>query len=148
MLPTLIGRIQTRIIALLVIGGIWTLIITPVLPVSGSLSDTYKVTFRILVTVIVVGIAWEFLYHFLQQFRWEKDWPTLFGLLTGFNEGALVWILASAGAIPGIDSIPGDAFMIHFATVWLVVWLWVNGPMRVPFIRWRFRGGSLIGGAR
>jgi hypothetical protein len=148
MLPTLMGRIQTRIIALLVIGGIWTLIIGPALPVPGSLSDTYDVAFRILLTVTVLGIGWEIVYHLIQQFRWEKDWPTLFGLLTGVNEGILVWILADAGAIPGVDSVPGDAFLLDFATVWLVVWLWVNGPMRVPFIRWRFRGGSLIGGGR
>jgi len=146
MLPTLMGRIQTRIVALLVVGGIWTLIIGPVLPVPGSLSDAYDVAFRILVTVTVVGVAWEIVYHLLQQFRWEKDWPTLFGLLTGINEGVLVWVLASAGAIPGVDSVPGDAFLVDFCTVWLVVWFWVNGPMRVPFIRWRFRGGSLIGG--
>ena len=50
--------------------------------------------------------GWEFVYHFLQQFRWEKDWPSLFGLVTGVNEGALVWVLASAGAIPGVDSVP------------------------------------------
>jgi hypothetical protein len=148
MLPTLFGRIQTRIAALLVIGGIWTLIITPVLPVHASLSDKYDVTFRVLVTVVVLGIGWEFIYHFLQQFRWEKDWPTFFGLITGFNEGALVWLLAAAGAIPGVHSLPAPAFVLDFATVWLVVWLWVNGPMRVPFIRWRFRGGSLIGGVR
>jgi hypothetical protein len=148
MLPTLIGRIQTRIVALLIIGGIWTLIITPVLPdIGGSLSDAYKVTFRVLIAVIVVGIGWELIYHAIQQFRWEKDWPTMFGLLTGINEGIVIWILAAAGAIPGVDSLPAAPFLIDFITVWFVVWLWVNGPMRVPFIRWRFRGGSLIGGA-
>jgi hypothetical protein len=149
MLPTLLGRIQTRIAVLVVIGGIWTLIITPALPdIPGSLSDAYKVTFRVLIAVIVVGIGWELIYHGLQQFRWEKDWPTLFGLLNGVNEGVLIWILAAAGAIPGLDSLPAAPFLIDFITVWLVVWLWVNGPMRVPFIRWRFRGGSLIGGLR
>src|SRR4051812_32957148 len=148
MLPTLSGRIQTRIFVLLIIGGLWTLIITPVLPISGSLSDAYGVTFRILIAVTVLGIGWELIYHFLQQFRWEKDWPTFFGLITAVNEGALVWILISAGAIPGVDSVPGNAFLIDFATVWLVTWLWVNGPMRVPLIRWRFRGGSVIGGTR
>lgn len=62
------------------------------------------------------------------------------------NEGLLIWFLAAAGAIPGIDSLPAAPFLIDFITVWLVVWVWLNGPMRVPFIRWRFRGGSLIGG--
>jgi hypothetical protein len=31
-LPTLNGRIQTRIFLLAVVGSIWTLIITPILP--------------------------------------------------------------------------------------------------------------------
>src|SRR3954452_172583 len=117
MLPTLSGRIQTRIFVLLIIGGLWTLIITPVLPISGSLSDAYGVTFRILIAVTVLGIGWELIYHFLQQFRWEKDWPTLFGLVTAINEGILIWILAAAGAIPGIDSLPAAPFLIDFITV-------------------------------
>jgi hypothetical protein len=147
MLPTLFGRIQTRVAVLAVIGGLWTLLITLVLPISGaSLSMKYGVTFRILIAVIVLGIGWEFVYHLLQQFRWEKDWPTLFGLVTGVNEGLLVWFLAAAGAIPGVHSLPGLAFIIDFATVWLVVWLWVNGPMRIFTVHWRFRGGALIGG--
>ena len=28
--------------------------------------------------------------------------------------------------------------------IWFVVWLVANGPMRVPFLRWRFRGGRLV----
>ncbi len=145
MLPTLSGRIQTRIFTLAVFGGIWTLLITPLLPIDGPLGSACKATFIVLLTVIVLGIGWEFVYHFLQQFRWEKDWPTLFGLLTAINEGLLVWILLAAGAVPGNLHVGGAAFVIDFVTVWLVVWLIVNGPMRVPFIRWRFRGGRLIG---
>jgi hypothetical protein len=148
MLPTLSGRIQTRILVTLVVGGLWTLIITPALPIEGSLSGAYGVTFRLLVAVVVLGIGWELLYHGIQQFRWEKDWPTLFGLLTAVNEGLLLWFVADAGGIPGVGHVPAGAFALDFGTVWLVVWLWVNGPMRVPFVRWRFRGGSLLGGIR
>jgi pimeloyl-ACP methyl ester carboxylesterase len=35
------------------------------------------------------------------------------------------------------------AFLVQFVVVWLGVWVVANGPMRVPFIRWRFRGGRL-----
>ena len=42
MLPTLNGRIQTRIFLLLVVGGIWTLLITPMLPPGASLSAAYR----------------------------------------------------------------------------------------------------------
>ncbi len=145
MLPTLGGRIQTRLFLLAVVGGIVTLIIGPLLPISAPLSVVYRNTFVILAAVAVLGIGWECVYHLLMQWRWEKDWPTLFGLLTGIPEGVLVWLLLRAGAIPGISgTVPTSAFVIDFAIVWLAVWLVANGPMRVPFIRWRFRGGRLV----
>lgn len=141
MLPTLFGRIQTRVLVLAVIGGLVTLIITPALPDA----PPYRVTFIVLATVIVIGVGWEFVYHGLQQFRWEKDWPTIFGLLTGINEGLLVWLLLQLKVVPGIDPPPTwAAFVVLFVVVWVAVWVWVNGPMRVPFIRWRFKGGRLI----
>ena len=145
MLPTLNGRIQTRMAVLLVVGGVWTLILTPLLGLPGSLSEAYRTTFVILLTTIALGVGWEFVYHFIQQFRWEKDWPTFFGLITVVNEGALVWLLLSLEAVPGIEGrVPLGAFLLLFLTTWVIVWLTVNGPMRVPFIRWRFRGGRLI----
>jgi hypothetical protein len=139
--PTLYGRIQTRIVLLIVVGGIWTLIITPFLPTGQPLSASYRTTFLVLLTVLVLGVLWEFVYHGLQQFRWEKDWPTFFGLLTMINEGILVWLLLNAGVVPGIDSVPLSAFLIQFITTWLVVWLVANGPVQIFFSRWRFRGG-------
>ena len=141
MVPTLYGRIQTRIVLLIVVGGIWTLIITPFLPTGQPLSASYRTTFLVLLTVLVLGVLWEFVYHGLQQFRWEKDWPTFFGLLTMINEGILVWLLLNAGVVPGIDSVPLSAFLIQFITTWLVVWLVANGPVQIFFSRWRFRGG-------
>src|SRR5882724_1584564 len=145
MVPTLLGRIQTRIILLAVVGSLVTLVITPILPLDGSLGARYGVTFALLVTTMVVGVGWELLYHLLMQFRWEKDWPVSFVLLTIINEGILVYLLAKAGAIPGVHGAPPlAAFLIDFILVWLAVWIVAIGPMRVPFIRWRFRGGRLI----
>jgi hypothetical protein len=140
MVPTLWGRIQTRIFLLATVGAVVTALITPVLPVDGPLPDRYRTTFLVLVAVAVLGVGWEFVYHFLMQFRWEKDWPSLFGLLTLVPEGVLVWVLLPViGLAP-----PLLAFVIHFVTVWLCAWLVANGPMRVPFLRWRFRGGRLV----
>lgn len=145
MLPTLAGRIQTRIFLLAVVGGLITLIIVPVLPGSAPLGDKYRDGFLVLASVAVLGVLWELLYHFLMQWRWEKDWPTLFGLVTLVPEGLLVWLLLSANAIPGIvGTVSGAAFAIQFLAIWLAVWLVANGPMRVPFIRWRFHGGRLL----
>ena len=144
MVPTLFGRIQTRIAVLAVIGGLVTLVVTPFLPGDGALSSRYRATFVVLVSVAVVGIGWELLYHFLQQFRWEKDWPTPFGLVTGLNEGVLIWVLLDHGWLPTGSDVPLRAFVILFSCVWVATWLWVNGPMRVVSVHWRFNGGRLV----
>jgi hypothetical protein len=95
----------------------------------------------VLLTVLILGVIWEFVYHGLQQFRWEKDWPTLFGLLTMINEGIVVWLFIKGGLVPGVGDVPLAAFGIQFITTWLVVWLVANGPVQIFFSRWRFRGG-------
>lgn len=141
MVPTLNGRIQTRIAVLAVVGGLWTLLITPLLPDGAPIGASYRATFAVLLLAIVLGIGWEVLYHGLQQFRWEKDWPTFLGLVTVLNEGLLIWILIATGVGPDV---PFGSFVVHFLTTWIVVWLVVNGPMRIPFVRWRFLGGRLI----
>jgi hypothetical protein len=144
MVPTLAGRIQTRIFLLATVGVVVTALITPLLPIPGGLGAAYKTTYIILAAVMVIGVLWELLYHLLMQWRWEKDWPSLFGLVTAVPEGILIWILLAAGAIPGVSGVPGTAFVIDFIVVWVCVWLVGQGPMRVPFIRWRFIGGRLI----
>ena len=60
------------------------------------------------------------------------------------NEGIVAWLIARTVDLPGSPRINGTAFVIHFTTVWIVTWLFVNGPMRVLFLRWRFRGGRII----
>jgi hypothetical protein len=143
--PTLWGRIQTRLFMLATVGAVITLLIVPVLPgSSGPLSERYANGFLLLVAVGVLGIAWELIYHFLMQFRWEKDWPTLFGLLTLVPEGLVLYFLLRSGAVGVIDPVLPAAFWTHFTVVWVCIWLVTNGPMRVPFIRWRFRGGRVL----
>jgi hypothetical protein len=145
MVPTMFGRIQTRLFLLAFVGGVVTAVITPMLPVDVPMAQRYQATFVVLAAVGVIGIAWEFVYHLVMQWRWEKDWPTLFGLLTLVPEGVVVWALANRDLLPGLPGpVPTAAFAIHFAVVWFVVWLVGNGPMRVPFVHWRFRGGRLV----
>lgn len=146
MLPTLFGRIQTRIFLLATVGVVVTALIVPVLPgVDGPLGDLYRNGFLVLAAVAVLGVVWEIIYHGLMQFRWEKDWPTLFGFFTLVNEGLVLWGLLEAGVVPLIDPVPPTAaFWTHFVVVWICVWLAANGPMRVPFVRWRFRGGRVL----
>jgi hypothetical protein len=145
MVPTLPGRIQTRIFLLATVGSIVTALLTPLLSLPGPLSAAYRTTYVILASVLVAGIGWELLYHLLMQWRWEKDWPSLFGLVTGVPEGILIWILLTAHAVPGISVTPPlSAYLIDFIVVWLCVWVVAQGPMRIPFIRWRFHGGRLV----
>lgn len=141
MTPTLIGRIQSRLVVVLLVGLVWTILITPFLPAGGApLGSVYGMTFRAVIYTAVVGaIIWEPLYHWIQQYRWEKDWPTGLGLITAIPEGVVVLaMLQNSGPVPG------GAFVIHFATTWLLVWFVVNGPIRALLPRWRFRGGRLF----
>lgn len=147
MLPTLNGRIQTRVLGLGIIGFFVAFVITPVLPTGDlSLAQSYRVTLSVLLAVVLVGVPWELLYHGLQQFRWEKDWPTLFGLLTAVSEGIVVWLLVRYTTIVVPEALRPSltAYLIQFIITWLTFWLVVNGPMRVVFHRWRFAGGRFI----
>jgi hypothetical protein len=144
MVPTLSGRIQTRIFVIVVIGGLWAIVISPLLPGAESTSDKYRAMYGILLIVVVLGVLWEFVYHALQQFRWEKDWPTLFGLLVGIPEGLLAFAVARSGIVPATEEVSVAAFIIGFGTTWIVTWLFVNGPMRIFTVHWRFHGGRLI----
>jgi hypothetical protein len=148
---TLAGRIQTRLFLILLIALPWTAILSPLLPVppGTSIWSTYRLTYSALLIVAVVGVAWDFLYHGLQQLRWDKDWPSLFALLAGINEGASTWLgLHVTGALGdsyGLSNPMATAFAIHFATTWLLMWLVAQGPLRVLMPRWRFRGGRVTG---
>lgn len=142
MVPTFSGRLQTRLFALGLVGLLWSVVIAPVLALwhGVSISAAYETALFSWAAVLVIGlVVWEPIYHGLMQFRWEKDWPTLFLLLEGIPEGLVVWaVLVWFG-----PDVPGGAFVFVFATTWLVAFLTIQGPMRVPFIRWRFRGGRL-----
>jgi hypothetical protein len=160
MTPTLLGRLQTRLFVVLVVGGLWTLIVTPFLPVEGGLvlssggvtiRDAYELTFAALLVVAVFGcLFWEPLYQLSMQFRWEKDWPALFQLLQIVPEAISTWLLLHVDALnplsdeTGAPTVPGPAFLVLFVSTWIITWLFANGPMKIFFLRWRFSGGRLI----
>lgn len=145
MTPTLGGRLQTRIFVLVVVGGLWTLVIGLVLPrpAQATQLDVYSSAFQALAIVLGFGLVWELIYHAFQQLRWEKDWPSLFILLTGITEGIVAWYFAVplGWVLPRVST---TAFVIHYTTTFLVTFFFLHGPMRVLFIRWRFVGGRLL----
>ncbi|MGW4353025.1 hypothetical protein ACWELJ_13155 [Nocardia sp. NPDC004582] len=147
MTPTLFGRIQTRVIVLGAIGLVIALLVTPMLPMGRlSLGQGYRVTLTLLPAVVLLGIGWELVYHGLQQFRWDKDWPTLFGLVTIVNEGLLLWLLVryTTAVVPRELRPSAPAFGVDFTVTWLAYWGFVNGPIRVVLPRRRYSGGRVL----
>jgi len=144
MTPVWWGRIQTRWFLLFTVGLVWSIILTPFLTIIGggaSVGDLYKVTLGALVVTALLGLVTESIYHLLQQFRWEKDWPAIFILGEGIPEGFIVFFILQQ--FVGFN-IPPLAFAIDFATTWVIVFFAAHGPMRVPFLRWRYRGGRIV----
>ena len=147
MTPTLNGRLQSRLFLVAFVGVPVALLLGVVLPrptADTTLGDMYRVFFVALAIVAVVGLVWELVWHALQQLRWEKDWPTLFGLLTGMPEGVVVWLLLGAGIPVDVGDVDGSTFLWMFVITWIVIWLVANGPLQIVFIRWRFRGGRFV----
>jgi hypothetical protein len=166
MTPTLDGRLQTRLFLSITVGVLWTAVIVPFLPEPAgvSLGMSYDMAFGSLLVMTVYGLVWEHLYHALQQMRWDKDWPSVFALLSVLVEAPLVWVLdflfpimsmsgsgmQMSGPMGPMSSSPGlpspyfPGFAIHVGTTWVLMWLFSQGLMRVICIRWRFEGGRVL----
>lgn len=142
---SLAGRLQTRVLVFTILGGIWIAVITPVLPTRLLLGPSYAMAFTFLGLLVGLGVLWELLYHLLQQFRWDKDWPIVFSLLAGVPEGLLLWLILGTGSWFWDVSVTPRAFWLLFVSTWLLIWAMLSGPLRVPFVRRRWRGGRLFG---
>ena len=148
MTPTLAGRIQSRIFLLATFGAAWTGILGLFIPgvEDAPLRPVYRALFTALLVVAVVGIVWECIYHLLQQYRWEKDWPTMFGLVVAVPEGIVAWIILKNQLPWDVGNVPGITFLTMFISVWLLIWAVANGPLQIILLRWRYRGGRFFGG--
>lgn len=138
MTPNLMGRWQTRAVLLATLGIIVTLIFW--------LFDQGAPFFFVLFYVFLFGLAWDVAYIFLQRLRWDRDWPTCFQIGVAVVEGALIYILISTTGLPGIQagSVPLGLFIAQYGLVWLTTFLWVQGPMRLMSLTWRFHGGRFV----
>lgn len=142
MTPTLFGRLQTRFVLVWTVGLAWLFAFGPLLPMAGpSATNVYRTGIASLILVSVLGVAWELLYHLAQQIRWDKDWPTLFGLVLGLSEGFVIYHVLRAGLPWQTDAISPHPFAWQFGTIWVAIWVVSNGPIRILFPRWRFAGG-------
>ena len=149
MIPGLPGRYQTRIFLVVVIGSLWTLIIAPFLPDNPNypkqnFTDMYPATFLTLAIVLVLGlILWEWFWFILQLCRWEKDWPAMFFMLELIPEAILAWYVFKWIG-PSSDVATLSTYLWHIIPTWIIMWLFVLGPIKVLFIRWRFNGGRIF----
>ena len=57
MVPTLSGRVQTRLVLLLFVGGVVNAAIAPLLPVDASIGERYRAVYLVLAAVAVVGVV-------------------------------------------------------------------------------------------
>jgi hypothetical protein len=138
MTPTLLGRWQTRIAMLGTLGLLITAIFAWV--------EDSRIFFYVLGYVALFGIGWDIGYMLLQQLRWDRDWPPVFQWAAGAWEGAFLYVILDRFGLPGIGEgiVPLRLFVLHYGSVFLVTWLWVQGPMRALFPRWRFHGGRIV----
>lgn len=144
MTPTLFGRWQTRLLLLLTVGLFVSL------PFASGLigSEPGSVYFWILGYVTIFGLGWDVLYDQIQKYRWDRDWPAVYQLFAGIWE--FIFIACGVkflGFLP--IPIPKEElllflFFLHYATVWLAVFITSQSIMRILFVRWRFRGGQWL----
>lgn len=135
MTPTLFGRWQTRLLLMVFAGGVVSLLF--------ALLYSDATPLALLLWALVLGFVWDVLYQFLQSFRWDGDWPPLFYTLGCALEGVVLWLLI--GSLPGVNpNLTPAQFIMHYSTVWLVVFIVMFGPLKVVFPRWRFHGGQWL----
>lgn len=146
MIPTLAGRLQTRLFLFVFIG----------LPVTFAFAlhmadwqwdwAQIQVFVWFLCAITGLGLLLDPLYILAQSTRWDRDWPFVFQAVVSWVEFAVVLAVARAGLLPFL---PPAAFQdlstpfTHFALVFVPSFLALLGPMQVLFLRWRFKGGQL-----
>ncbi len=149
MIPTLAGRLQTRLLLFLFIGIPITLLY------AWALLDFHwgwreiQIFVWFLCTITGLGLLLDPVYIFIQTTRWDRDWPFAYQFFFSWVEFGIVFFIARAGLIPYL---PEFAFQgmrglgiasLHFALVFIPSFLALLGPLQTIFIRWRFKGGQL-----
>ncbi len=145
MTPTLLGRWETRFFLLATVGAAITAIV-------GLLVHDFVTPFLVLGYVFLFGLAWDALYQVIITFRWDRDWPTAFQAVAGIGEGALVWVLTHYVHLPGLpyiglpgvpaSALPFPVFIGMYASIWGVIFIITQGPLRTFLVRWRYQGGE------
>jgi len=151
MTPNLLGRWQTRAAMFLtwgvLISFLFALFYNPEGRNDGNPGALNEDFFIVLFAVLILGFFWDVAWILLQRLRWDRDWPGAFQWGAALVEGVFAWILLANGALPFIpaeEAPPGSVFFFHYGLIFLVTWVFIQGPMRALFPRWRFYGGRIV----
>ena len=141
MTPTLLGRWQIRIFLLSTVGLFISLLIGVIIRIIRPDTDMIPVLLLGLSIVLVVGCILDILYQYIQSFRWDADWPTTFQVAAGVLEGLLVWFLMQIISNPPPNL---GVFLWQYGSIWLIMFVLVQGPLRLFWPRWRYQGGEWL----
>lgn len=141
MTPTLLGRIQTRLLLFVTIGLPVTLLFA--LAYGGLPLIVFP--FWFIAAITVLGLLLDPLYILIQKFRWDNDWPFAFQFFFSIIEFLAVYGLVAGDLLP-FSAPPGFGFwtaLLHFSLVFIPSFLFLLGGLQIFFVRWRFKGGEL-----
>lgn len=145
MTPTLLGRIQTRLLLFLFVG----------LPITAVFSllwfeELDARPFGVLVLILLIGLALDPLWIFVQRLRWDRDFPFAFQALAMWLEFGIALSLISLDVVPllsEVDALPDEeavwGTVIHFTLVFIASFLALLGLLQIFLVRWRYKGGEL-----
>jgi len=140
--PNIIGRWQTRLYLIGLLGGLIGLLFVWRYNSFIPYSNKYRwIPEYVVGYVLVFGFLWDLLYQGITRLRWDNDWPGAFFFISGGIEGVLVFLLIRFVGLPLIPkgSVDFGHFWLEYGVVWLFTYFWVQFLMRAIFINWRFR---------
>jgi hypothetical protein len=159
MLPTLLGRWQTRLLLILCIGlpvtALYSIWLANQMPAVGRTPwiksfgpvrcDIRPV--QILCLLLLLGVVLDVIYTGLQKFRWDRDWPFAFQFFASIGEFAGIIALVRLDAFPFMPAEwirPQDYqyFILHFTLVFIPSFIALLGFIQVFMVRWRYNGGE------
>ncbi len=142
MTPNLVGRWQTRLYLLGLIGGMIALLFVWRYNMRIPYTNRNRwIPEYVVAYLIIFGFVWDVIYQTILHFRWDYDWPGAYSLIAGILEGALVFLLIRFVGLPLIPkgSVDFGHFALEYGVIWTFTYFWVQFVMRALFIRWRFR---------
>jgi hypothetical protein len=159
MLPTLLGRWQTRLLLIFCIGfpvtafySVWLADHEPVLGRAPWIKSLGTVAYdirpvQILCVLLLVGLLFDVIYIGVQKFRWDRDWPFVFQFFASIGEFIIVIALIRLDLLAFVPAWwikPDDYpyFILHFALVFIPSFVALLGLIQIFMIRWRYNGGE------